>query len=420
MALILNELPLIVNVIFEYLFTIIIQSLSLILTIYIIFKKDTIIGGMTLILIPCTITLLKIFDPIIKTNHLAVLNDYSSINRKLQENIVNLKEIRYLKAFDFSKKRFELTLKSYKISKYKLIFLDLVYRSLLDLMHFFPFVILLIYGQIRIQSGSLTVGTLVALTTYLQRVFAPLKVISSNYQSLQKGLVTLERHDKYVATLSNGECESKKILNSIDSISFEKVTFKYGDKYILNDFSLKIEKGEIIQFVGSNGCGKTTIIDLIFGLIKPNCGVIKFNDVPIDEFNHFSTMEKMSIIPQNSAIFNDSIENNIVLSREVSLKRIDEIDNSVNFLNSLGNRKLDSILEAFGNDLSAGQRKKISIIRSLVIDSDLLVMDEPMANLDHLSKEKLRLFLKEHCNDKIVVLVSHEDNFDFINRKIYL
>lgn len=283
---------------------------------------------------------------------------------------------------------------------------------------FIPTIIVLIYGQRLISNGMLSIGELIALTTYLQGIYSPLNLIAANYQSFQKSMININRHESFINRFNYKSVDDKLVLTDIESIELKEINFSYNNSIVLDNLSLKINKGEIVQIVGGNGAGKTTIIDLIFELVKPSEGAIEINGVDVGNYSFDSKYSCMSIVPQNTILFNDSIFNNIILDRNLCKSQIDKVDNELDFLMTIKNGSQDSFIKEHGKDLSAGQSKKISILRGLVDSSYLLVLDEPFSNLDKESKKRLKKYLRTLSENKIIIIVSHEEEIDFSDQRV--
>jgi len=166
-------------------------------------------------------------------------------------------------------------------------------------------------------------------------------------------------------------------------LELEKISFKFGNKIILDNLNLELGEGQILGLLGPNGVGKSTIFNLIIGLLKPNFGLIKIDSEIINKYPTYkrSLKFKIGFVPQYGGYFHD-------LTVYENLKTIAEIaiDNSslrTEKINSLVSKfELDSVSEVKAEFLSGGQKKKLVIALALISDPKILLLDEPFAALD--------------------------------------
>ncbi len=194
-------------------------------------------------------------------------------------------------------------------------------------------------------------------------------------------------------------------------IKLEKVNLKFKDKNILSDYSLEIAENEVVCFKAPSGFGKTSILNLLMGFIKPDSGTIVVDGLVLSPATIHEIRKKFAWLPQNYNLFaTKTVAQAIESSFEHHCnKRIkpnkDEIVNSLNLLN------LESdILEKTFDKISGGERQRIGILISKLMKRRILLLDEPTSALDKDSKEKIIDFLLKDCNSTIVS-ASHDDDW---------
>nr|MDE5546575.1 ABC transporter ATP-binding protein/permease [Anaeroplasmataceae bacterium] len=209
------------------------------------------------------------------------------------------------------------------------------------------------------------------------------------------------------------EVEGTEILESLDTICFDHVYFKYPktDKYVLEDVSFEIKKGEKISIVGLNGAGKTTIVKLICRLYSITKGEIRINGIPIQNYQREQYIKAISAVFQDYKLFAYSIKENIHPQlEEESLKSICEEVGIKESIEALP-QKYDSILsknyDEGGVELSGGQRQKIAIARALAKHADLLILDEPTSALDPLAEAEIYENFNKMILHKTAIYISH-------------
>jgi len=206
-----------------------------------------------------------------------------------------------------------------------------------------------------------------------------------------------------MALIKKFRIKSYKQPNSI--ISFENVSLSYGNRLILDNINFKINQGEIFGMLGPNGVGKSTIFNLITGLIKPDSGQIKINDTNVLDFPIYLRTKKFKVgyVPQYGGFFSD-------LTLYQNLKAIAEIvinnkNNEENKINELINKfELENLRNIKAKFLSGGQKKKLVIALSLLSDPNVLLLDECFAALDVLTIKMLQEIIVNLQNEKKITI----------------
>jgi len=180
----------------------------------------------------------------------------------------------------------------------------------------------------------------------------------------------------------------------MDAVRLENVYKSFGNEKVLEGITLNLKKGEFIGIVGPNGCGKSTLIKIIYGIYKPDFGEITVNG-------------KLGYVPQDNMLLPwKTLRDNIIMPlklkgvpREIINKKLDEIATHLD---------MKEHLEKFPSKVSGGTAKKAALARALIKDPDVLLLDEPYNELDQSSVESLRFVLSELKNDNVsAIIVSH-------------
>lgn len=210
----------------------------------------------------------------------------------------------------------------------------------------------------------------------------------------------------------------------IESIKLNNVEFKYNgsEKYILKNVSFKINKGEKILIKGENGSGKTTLIKLLLGLYTPTSGKIFYNNSDMEKINNKSLRNKIGIVSQNIFLFRGTVLDNILYgqtnkNRENVEKLIDEFM-LTEYINRLS-KGLDTEISQNTEGVSGGQAQVIAFIRAMLSDKDVIILDEPISNVDAETREIMLKILKVRKIDAILIIISHIiEEIDFIDKII--
>ncbi len=199
--------------------------------------------------------------------------------------------------------------------------------------------------------------------------------------------------------------KTKSILN------LEKVSLKYGRKIILDNFNLQLNNGQILGLLGPNGVGKTTIFNLITGLISPDFGTIFINSEKVNGFPIYERTLKFKIgfVPQYGGFFHDlTVYENLKAISEIAINNSNIRDEKINSL--ISKFELDSIRDIKADFLSGGQKKKLVIAIALISDPKILLLDEPFAALDVMTIKTLQeIIVNLQSNNNIsIVLCDHQ------------
>ena len=199
-------------------------------------------------------------------------------------------------------------------------------------------------------------------------------------------------------------------------IKFSDVRFFYKDRdlVILDKINFDINKGEYVGIKGSTGTGKSTILDLIMGLISPSSGEIKVDEKKL-EINNRNWHEKIGYVPQDVTLINENILKNIafgVEEKEIDMQKINkcvEIANLSEFINQLPN-KFETNIGHMSSNISGGQKQRIGIARALYHDPEILIFDEATNSLDEKTEQQILNVIKKLKGEKTIIFVSHQTN----------
>ena len=190
------------------------------------------------------------------------------------------------------------------------------------------------------------------------------------------------------------------------SICFKDVSFGYnGQRRILDGFDLTIEKGKRYLLKGPSGCGKTTAINLLLRYYDADGGCIEIDGVPINHLDN--TYDLITVVRQEATLFHDTLRNNLTMYQEISDDKLIQALQSVGMERYADKEALDGMITEGGANYSGGEKKRICLARALLRDTDVLILDEPLANLDLQTSEKIEELLLSIPN-KTILVVSHQ------------
>ena len=197
--------------------------------------------------------------------------------------------------------------------------------------------------------------------------------------------------------------------NSIEVINLSK---SYKTKKAVNNISFKINENEIVGLLGPNGCGKTTTIGMILGLLKPTSGQVLINGKNIEN-NKISILHKMNFIsPYIELPKKLTVKQNLIVYGK--LYNIKNLNERINFLSE--KLRLGDLLDKITGELSSGQKNRVSLAKALINDPTVLLLDEPTAALDPETADFIRTFLEKLREEKKISVLLASHNMDEVKR----
>ena len=243
-------------------------------------------------------------------------------------------------------------------------------------------------------------------------VLTPAKAISKASYSIKKGNAAAER----VLEILEAESEIKESDDAFEKKSFEKeitfndVNFSYNKEVVIKNITFKIGKGQTVAVVGQSGSGKTTIANLIPRFYDVDSGEICIDGKNIKEIKKSDLRSLIGLVPQDSLLFNETIQTNITLSnKNISKNKILEaskISNSYEFIEKLDN-SFDTNVGSFGGNLSGGQKQRISIARAVLNNPPIMILDEATSSLDSKSEKLVQNALENLMHNRTTLVIAH-------------
>ena len=231
-----------------------------------------------------------------------------------------------------------------------------------------------------LTTSSFTAGSIVLFVQLMNYVVGPLGQIP---QIIAKRSAAIPLINKMSEICKSNEKANETLATFDNNITLKNVTFKYDEKVIIDNFSYTFEKNKSYAIVGPSGAGKSTIINLLMGLYKEYEGSINYDENEITLLNQDSIYDVLSLIEQKVFMFDASLYNNITMYNEYSKAEIDDAINKANLVTLVNEKGIDYECGQGGSNLSGGERQRISIARSLLKKSKLLLVDEATSALDN-------------------------------------
>jgi ATP-binding cassette subfamily B protein len=409
---VVSDIETISDIFSQGLLVIIADILKLIIVIIVMFVTDWRLALFSLASIPLLLIATYWFKRSIKSAFQDVRKQVSALNTFVQEHIVGMYIVQLFNREDIEFEKFKAINNSHKKAHVRSIWYYSVFFPIVEILSAISIGLLIWWGGIEAATTTdVTLGELIAFILYIHMLFRPIRQLADRFNVLQMGMVASERVFKVLDTDDSISNSGKMLLdNCRGDIEFKNVWFAYNDEdWVLRDVSFKVSVGETLALVGATGAGKSSIINLLTRNYEINKGSILIDGVNYLEYDLNSLRENIAVVLQDVFLFSDTIYNNIILGRDISLDRVKayakdiEIDD---FIQSLPNAYHYNVRER-GGMLSLGQRQLISFVRAYVNQPKILVLDEATSSIDSESESLIQRSSEKLTKDRTSIVIAH-------------
>lgn len=351
----------------------------------------------------------------------------SNINSQLEMSFSGIRIVKSFVSEEKYNRFFDLALSRRFKTEMSVVKLNAVLSLIYQYIDYFAQIGVIMFGGWMAVRGEITVGTFFLFYTYLSMMIYPLLDLPQLFVSGKQAFVNIDRLEEMKAhpTFNQNDDEGYKV-NSFDGLAFEQVNCSYPEKErnIINNVSFKLEPGEKMLILGATGTGKTTIANLILGLVKPNMGSISFSGIDLEKVNLRSLRNVVAYVPQEPSLFSGSIKENILMGNvnateieyQTALKDAQLDDEVAQF--PLGD---DSHVGQRGLSVSGGQKQRITIARALIKRPKLLILDDITASLDAENEEKLWQAINIDYPNTGAIVISHRlSTLRYVDTVLYI
>lgn len=340
---------------------------------------------------------------------------FADINTHLLDSLLGLRELilygrAKVRQQEIRQKGQELTDALHKLRRYE--------GFVMALSEFFILsgtITILFAALYRLQQGYIGIDGLIIVTVTAASSFGPLVALSALSNDLMQTFAAAERifalFDEQPLVIERPDATAKELHDDID-IQYDSINFSYPktDEAVCNDLNIGVRPNSKTAIVGQSGSGKSTILRLLLRFWDINQGAISLNGEDIRRMPLKQVRSNMSMVSQDTYLFNETIEENIKIGNpgatddevETAAKRANIHD----FIMTLPHGYQTKVGE-FGGKLSAGERQRIAIARALIHDAPIILLDEPTSNLDTLNEGSILKTLAKEFKDKTIITVSH-------------
>ncbi len=373
-------------------------------------------GELTLVLLgvmPLVVLVTVIFRRTVMDSYRRIRTAVARINAYLQERISGMAVVQLFNREARSREEFERINREHMEAYKKAITAYGWFYPAVEFLGMLALASLLAYGGMRIESGELTLGVLVAFFQYGLRFFRPIQDLSEKYNILQAAMAASERIFKLLDTpvAIVPPTAPRPFPPGPARLEFEGVWFAYKDEeWVLRDVSFAVEPGETVAVVGHTGAGKTTLINLLLRYYDVQRGAIRIGGIDIREFDPRELRRHFGVVLQDPYLFTGTIEENIRLGTDgVSQEQLEAAAEQVNlldFIRSLPDGFRQPVHER-GAGLSTGQKQLISFARALARNPRFLILDEATSSVDTETEMRVRDALARMIEGRTSIIIAH-------------
>lgn len=390
---------------------IVIQVLSIIIVGFMLFKIDWLMSLVLMIFVPIYIISYLAFKKPLYEKGYSVKEEENIFFSDVSYKISNIYFIKlnslYQNILTEVREKYE---KLYNIIM-KFTKLAYIFSSLGSTINNLAKIALIFIGGVRIISDNLTIGEFTIMSSYFAIFIGAINYFLELGKTYQSALICLNRIGE-VSTLEK-EINGSELIGHIDEIELKNVSFSYnGNGNIFKPISYLFEKGNIYCIVGENGSGKSTLINVILNIYNNYQGEVFINNKSIKNIDMLCARRDLfSVAEQNPALFESNLEANLKYSIDnCDLELLNYYVEAFKLYNGESRSNLSKKKVNKKNDtISGGEKQKVSLIRALLKDSHCLILDEPSTYLDEDGMNALKKILYEVKDNKIVIIVTHDD-----------
>ncbi len=376
-------------------------------------RQDVVLSYSIIIIVPIMAALVGIL--LVKTIPIfrSIQVKIDRVNQIMREKLMGVRVIRAFVKSDYEKRRFDeanrdLTSTTLRVNR----IIAFAIPSLMIVMNI-SIVAIIWFGGHRIDSGAMPIGNLTAFLTYIMEIMMSVMIAMAMFIMIPRAEASAERILDVLNTEPSIKDQNNPIVPIIakGSVEFWNMDFRYpgAEEPVLKDISFKTIPGETTAIIGSTGCGKSTLVNLIPRFYDVTNGCIKIDDIDIRDIPLKDLRDRIGLVPQKAFLFSGTVADNLRYGNENAtdeeLWHALEVAQAKDFVMELPDR-LYAPVDQGGVNFSGGQRQRLAIARALVKKPEIYVFDDSFSALDFKTDARLRLALKNETVNSTVIIVA--------------
>lgn len=332
---------------------------------------------------------------------------YTSMGDSFLDSVQGLKELKIFKADGIQHVKMHETSEEFRKITMKVLVMQLVSTTIMDLIAYGGAGLGIAIAVVRVANGGLSPVAGLFLILIAVEVFLPLRAFGAAFHVAMNGA---SAGKKILSLLAQPDPVWGKEAVLDTELKMEKVTFAYdGQRNVLHCVSMTFPRRGMTSIVGESGCGKSTVVNMLFGAFRPNSGTITVGGKPLERLSRENYYSHLSVVSYNTYIFNETIRENFALTNATATD--EEIYTALEKVNLAEfireNGGLDKMITEDAANISGGQKQRLALAVNLVANKDIYVFDEATSNIDIESEAIIMKNIKELSKTKAVIVISH-------------
>lgn len=412
MSRIINDVNLIQGAVSNSVTGILKDSFTILGLVGVIFYRDWQLAILAMLVLPIAVLPIVKFGRKLRKISTQSQKTMAEISVHLHETLSGNRIVKAFSTEDFEIERFRQRVRKFFQLTMKDVSIKSMSSPIMEFLGGIGIASIIWYGGHNVIKGYSTPGTFFSFLTALLMLYEPIKHLSGVNNTIQQGMAAAIRVFEVMDLPAEIQDQpgARAISGIRQGIVLRKVSFGYGNDWVLRDIDLEVKAGEIVAIVGTSGGGKTTLVNLIPRFYEASEGEILIDGHPVKEITQASLRRQIGIVTQQTILFNDTVRNNIAYGSfdktEADIVRAAQAAYAYDFIQRLP-EKMDTLIGEQGVRLSGGERQRISIARALLKDAPILILDEATSSLDSDSEAEVQRALENLMKGRTTFIIAH-------------
>ena len=422
-----NDVAMITNLVSTVILNLFKDSLTLFGLLTVMFYQNWKLTLFAIVMIPVASLAAKSLGKRIGKVTMQQMKRAGILNSYLIEILKNHKIAKIFQREDFEKNRANKYIEDVKETSQKISIVFVRASPIMEILTGVMIAFLIYFSAILISKNELEVSNFFSFLAAMMLAYQPVRSLATLNIAIQQGLSGAKNIlpvIDYIPEVIEKKNSKELIVNNSD-ISFKEINFRYSKKEpnVLNSINLKIPGKKMTALVGHSGAGKSTILNLIPRFYDPNSGDIRIDNQSIYECSIYSLRKNISLVSQDTTLFDDTIFNNIQYANKYAsadeVRKAAEYSFSSEFIEKLPN-KYDTLIGENGVRLSGGEKQRLSIARAILKKSSIILLDEATSSLDSETESKIQKAISFLTEGRTTIVIAHRLSTILNSKVIYV
>jgi len=362
-------------------------------------------------LLPLTFTFALIFFRRVQRDFKEADESEAKLTTTLQENLTGIRVVKAFAREAYELGKFDIRNSEYRVLVNKLIMNLAMYWSVSDFISMLQVGLTIVVGTWMVVQGNLTLGVLISFISYVNMMVWPVRQLGRTLTDMGKATVSIKRIDEILSTPVEILVENGEEPEVHGNIEFRDVSFSYEkDRRVLDHISFSVEKGQTLAIIGSTGSGKSSLVHLLPRLYDYDDGSIKIDGRELKSIDRQWVRKNVGLVLQEPFLYAKTIKENIRLTDPTKEdKTVFAAAKTASIHNDIQSfdKKYDTLVGERGVSLSGGQKQRMSIARTIISETPIVVFDDSLSAVDTETDVQIRRALSARRNKSTTIIISH-------------